>query len=205
MRDDYPKEVILRDGTGVTLRLLRKEDRDPLLEMFSRLSEDDRWFLDGSLPDPAAEEKGMEKTSRNTMLSIAAFLEGKIIANGTLVRTCCGATSHVGKVRISVDPVFRGKYLATWMLLDLINLAMAWGLEILIMRLVQDKDLYLIRSVKKLDFSEEAILEDYVRDRQGNPHNLVIMIKRLHRVWNQMPDDMPVTRKVTDRNRALGG
>jgi len=205
MLDDYPKEVILKDGTGVTLRLLRKEDKDLLCEMFNRLSEDDRWFLDGSLPDTAAGEKGMGKPLRNTMLTIAAFLEGKIIANGTLVRTCCGATSHVGKIGISVDPRFRGKYLATWMLLDLINLAMTWGLEMLIMRLVQDKDLYLIRSVKKLDFSEEAILEDYVRDRQGNPHNLVIMVKRLHRVWTQMHDDIPGTGKVNDRNRALGG
>ena len=186
MTTDYPKEVILKDGTGVTLRLLRKEDRDLLLKMFSRLSDDDRWFLDESLPDPESTEKTAEKKSPNKTISIIAVLEGRIIADGTLVRRCHGAKSHVGKIRISVDPDFREKHLATWMLLDLINLAMAWELEILIMRLVQDKDLSLIRSVKKMDFTEEAILRDYVKDREGNHHNLVIMIKRLHRVWNQV-------------------
>ena len=120
------------------------------------------------------------------MISIVSVLEGRIIARGTLVSRCYGAKNHVGKIRISVDPVFREKHLATWMLLDLINLAMAWELEILIMRLVQDKDQSLIRSVKKMDFAEEAVLRDYVRDREGNHHNLVIMIKRLHRVWNQV-------------------
>jgi hypothetical protein len=70
------------------------------------------------------------------------------------------------------------------MLLGLINLAMGMGLETLIMQLVQDRDAALIRSVKKLEFHEKAVLKDYAKDREGNPHNLVIMLKRLHRLWD---------------------
>ena len=70
------------------------------------------------------------------------------------------------------------------MLLDLINLAMAMDLETLIMQLIEDKDSSVIQGVKKLDFIEEAVLKDYVKDRKGTPHNLVIMVKRLHHGWD---------------------
>jgi hypothetical protein len=70
------------------------------------------------------------------------------------------------------------------MLLDLINLAMAMGLETLVMQLVEDKDSSVIRGVKKLDFIEEAVLKDYVKDKKGTRHNLVIMVKHLHHGWD---------------------
>jgi hypothetical protein len=77
------------------------------------------------------------------------------------------------------------------MLLDLINLAMAMGLETILMQLVEDRDAALIRSVKKLEFFEKAVLKDYAKDREGNPHNLVIMVKRLHRLWDDVRVDTP--------------
>jgi ribosomal protein S18 acetylase RimI-like enzyme len=90
-----------------------------------------------------------------------------------------GAKSHIGKVRISVDPGFRDRRLGTWMLLDLVNLSMTMGLQMLVMRLVQDRDASLINGVRKLDFIEEAVLKNYLMGREGQAHNLVIMTKRL--------------------------
>ncbi len=186
MLEDYPKEVILKDGTGVTLRPLRKGDEDLLFRMFSRLSEDDKWFLDHNVADFELIENWVQNMDPDRAHSIVAVLGGQIIAHATLLRKYYGAKSHIGNIRISVDPAFRGKHLATWMLLDLINLAMAMGLQMLIMQLVQDRDGVLIRSVKKLEFLEKAVLKDYAKDREGNPHNLVIMVKRLHRLWDDV-------------------
>ena len=186
MLEDYPKEVILKDGTGVTLRPLRKGDEDRLFRMFSRLSEDDKWFLDHNVADFELIENWVKNMDPERAHSIVAVLGGQIIAHATLLRKYYGAKSHIGNIRISVDPAFRGRHLATWMLLDLINLAMAMGLETLIMQLVQDRDAALIRSVKKLEFLEKALLKDYAKDRAGNPHNLVIMLKRLHRLWDDL-------------------
>jgi hypothetical protein len=72
------------------------------------------------------------------------------------------------------------------MLLDLINLAMAMEVETLVMEMVEERDSSLIRSVKKLDFSEGAVLKDALKDRGGTPHNLVIMVKRLQRLWDDI-------------------
>lgn len=186
MLEDYPKELILKDGTGVTLRPLRKGDEDILFRMFSRLSEDDKWFLDHNVADFELIENWVKNMDPDRAHSIVCVLEGQIIAHATLLRKYYGAKSHIGNIRISVDPSFRGKHLATWMLLDLINLAMAMELETLIMQLVEDRDAALIRSVKKLEFLETGVLKDYAKDREGNPHNLVIMVKRLHRLWDDV-------------------
>ena len=99
------------------------------------------------------------------------------------MRTYYGSKNHIGKIRISVDPSFREKRLGTWQLLDLINLGMALGLEKLVMHLVKDRDSPVIRGVKNLDFYEEAVLKNYVKDRGGNLHDLIIMVKHLHCGW----------------------
>lgn len=181
---DYPKEIILEDGTGVTLRPLMAGDEKPLFKMFKRFSEDDLWFLNHDVSDPKLIESWVRNLDLSRVISIVALLEGSIIANGALMRKSYGAKSHIGKVRISVDPSFREKRLGTWMLLDLITLAMALRLKMIVMRLIQDKDASVISGVKKLDFVEQVVIEDYVLDREGEPHNLVVMIKRLPVEWN---------------------
>lgn len=176
---DYPKEVILKDGTGVSLRPLTRGDERALFEMFKRFSEDDLWFLNHDVSDPELIAQWIKDLDLNRVISIVALLEGHVIANAALMLKRYGAKSHIGKVRISVDPGYRDKRLGTWMLLDLMNLSIAIGLEMLVMRLVQDRDAAIINGIRKLDFAEEAILKDYLMGREGKPHNLVIMTKRL--------------------------
>ena len=158
---------------------------NPIFEMFKLFSEDELWFLNHDVSDPRLFEDWVKGLDLNRVVSIVALLEGRIIANAALMVKDYGAKSHIGKVRIAVDPSFRETRLGTWMLLDLVNVAMAIGLKTVVMRLVQEKDASVISAVRKLDFIEEAVLEDYVLDREGNPCNLVIMTKRLPTEWDQ--------------------
>ena len=176
---DYPKEVILKDGTGVTLRPLKDGDEDALFKMFRRLSIDDLWFLNHDVSDPEMIAEWINNLDPNRVISIVALMEGRIVGNAVLMMKRYGAKSHIGKVRISVDPGFRDSRLGTWMLLDLVNISMAMGLQMLVMRLVQDRDASIINSVRKLDFIEEAVLKNYLIGGGGQTHNLVIMTKRL--------------------------
>lgn len=181
---DYPKEVILKDGTGVTLRPLKAGDETLLYEMFNRLSEEDLWFLNHDVSNPELIRNWLKLLDINRVISIVALLEGRIIANAAMMMKRYGAKSHIGKIRISVDPAFRDRRLGTWMLLDLGNLAMALGLQMLVMRLVEGRDASIIKSVGKLGFQEQAILRNYVLDREGSPRNLTIMTKRLPTRWD---------------------
>ncbi len=181
---DYPKEVILKDGSGVTLRPLKEGDGDALSGMFKRLSLDDLWFLNHDVSGSGLVDNWIKNLDPSRVISIVALLKGRIIANAALMMKTYGAKSHIGKIRISVDPSFREKRLGTWMLLDLVNSAMAIGLKMLVMRLVQDRDSTVINGVRKLGFVEEAVIKDYVLDREGNPHNLIIMTKHLPLEWD---------------------
>ena len=180
---DYSKEVILNDGSGVTLRPLKAGDESALFEMFKRLSEDDLWFLNHDVSGSGLVDDWIKNLDPKRVISIVALLEGRIIANAALMMKTYGAKSHIGKIRISVDPSFREKRLGTWMLLDIVNLAMAIGLKMLVMRLVQNRDSSVMNGVRKLGFVEDAVLKDYVLDREENPHNLVIMTKHLPMEW----------------------
>ena len=179
----YPKEAILKDGTGVTLRLTREDDEQKILEMFQRFSEEDRWFLNEDVSDRKLINSRIREINRNRFNSIVAQLEDRIIALGLLKREHYGSRSHIGTIIISVDPRFRENRLGTWILLDLINLAMEMGLEKLMMSLIRDRDALVIRGIKSLDFSEEARFREHVKDMDGQTHDLVVMTKRLFPKW----------------------
>ena len=181
---DYPKEVILKDGTGITLRSLADGDQDALYRMFHRFPKDELWFLNHDVNDRALIDQWIVNLNSRRVVSIVALLEGRVIANAVLMMKEYGAKKHIGKIRIAVAPDMREKRLGTWMLLDLINLGVAIGLRILVMRLIEDRDIDVIQGVKKLDFVERATLKDYVLDMEENPHNLVLLTKRLHTRWD---------------------
>ena len=183
---DYPKEVILKDGTGVTLRPLKDGDQEALFQMFHRFPRDELWFLNHDVNDPELIDGWIRNLNLKRVVSIVAFLEGRAVANAVLMMKGYGAKKHIGKTRIAVDPVMREKKLGTWMLLDLINLAMDIGLKILVMQLIEDRDISVIHGVKKLDFVERAILKDHVLDMEDYPHNLVILTKRLQTRWDDI-------------------
>jgi hypothetical protein len=179
----YPKEVILKNGTGVTLRPLGPGDEKGLFNMFERLSEDELWFLNHDVSDPKLIDAWIRDLDPDRVVSIVAILEGKFIANSVLMMKTYGAKGHIGKVRITVVPSFRENRLGTWMLFDLVNLGMDIGLQILVIRLVEDMDASVIHSVKKIGFVEEFLLKNYFLDKEGNPHNLITLTKRLSTEW----------------------
>ena len=183
---DYPKEIIIKDGTGVTIRPVMAGDENALLEMFKHLPEGELWFLDHDLSNPDYIHDWLMSLKLKREISIIALLEGRIIANTVLRMKDFGAESHVGRLKFSVVPSFRDKGLGTWMLLDIVNLAISRGLQILVIHLEQDREPSIINWIKRFNFHEEAVLNNYLSDRQGNLHNLVVMTKRLYLEWDDI-------------------
>lgn len=186
MLEDYPKDVILKDGSGVTLRPLQPGDQDLVNGMLGRFPEEDVWFLGDVLATLRNVDSLVQEMEAGRAFSIGAILEERIIAVAILMARQPGGEGHIGDVSISVDPDFREKHLGTWMLLELVNGALSMGLEILVMHLIGGRDASVIRSAGKLEFREEAVLRNHVKDRAGNLCDLVVMVKRLHRLWDDI-------------------
>jgi len=186
MLDAYPKVIISKDGTAALLRPLVPEDEGALNDFFSRIPENERWFRKENVSDPQVVRRWIRNLDYAVVLRMVAVKEadGRIIASLSLHRRSFGYLSHIGYIRIMVDPAYRAQRLGTWMLLDMVKLAMEMGVEKLVAELVAGVEEAALHAAHKLDFFKEAVLHDYVKDPEGRSHDLIIMVKTLHRDWS---------------------
>jgi L-amino acid N-acyltransferase YncA len=185
MLEHYPKEIVIKDGTPVVIRPATKEDEQALNEFFSRIPQDERWFLRDDLADPVDLRRWIEQLDYNKVIPLVAVnqQDGAIIAEVRLHRRLARCLRHVAHLRIGVDPTYRNQRLGTWMLIDVIKLAMDLGLDKLLAEFVQGAEEAAIHAARRLDFFEHAIIRDYCKDVKGNYHDLLIMVKTLHSDW----------------------
>jgi len=186
MLKDYRKEIMIKDGTPVVIRLLAREDEQHMIEFFSRIPEDERWFLRDDVCDPEVLREWINNLDYQRVIPLVAVIEGenRIIANVRIHRRPAICLSHIAHLRISVDPEYRNQRLGTWMLLDAIKMAMNIGIEKLVAEFVSEGEEAAVHAAQKLDFFEQAVLKDYVKDKTGRYRNLIIMVKTLHRDWS---------------------
>jgi RimJ/RimL family protein N-acetyltransferase len=182
MLEEYPKEIILKDGMLVTLRPLEESDAERLVALFQRIPADDRWYLRHDVSDPAVVRSWVTTLNYDRVIPIIALCEGQIIGDATLHRHRHGSSAHVGEIRLVIDPAARGKRLGTWMVLDLIQLATRLGLEKLTAE-IAGSETAAIRALRHLDFVREAVIPELHKDARGNAYDLIIMVKNLAPAW----------------------
>jgi len=186
MLENYPKEIVTKDGDPVLLRPLVREDEEQLAAFFARIPEEERWFLRDAVDDPKIMHAWIENLDFERILPMIAVNpeDGSIVANVRLHRRPVDCMRHIAHLRVMVDPAYRHQRLGTWMLIDTIKLAMNMGIEKLIAEFVGTVEGPAMNAAHKLDFLEQAVLKEYVKDRQGKYHDLIIMVKTLHREWS---------------------
>jgi len=182
MLDEYPKQIVLKNGASVVLRPLEAADADQLIAFFQRIPEHDRWYLRHDVTVIETVRKWASTVNYDRVVPIVALHDGQIIGDATLHRRQYGSTRHVGEVRVVIDPTARGQRLGTWMVLDLIQLATGLGLEKLVAE-IAGGETAAIRAFRHLDFVREAVIPELHKDRLGNPCDLVVMVKNLSRTW----------------------
>lgn len=180
----YPKECILKECEEAIIRPLEKSDEPLLKTFYKKTTEEERWYMRAHVREPDFIKKRLEAIEKGAVSSTIGLCHEEVIGIGTLYRRPFGATRHVGKFRIIVLPEYRQKRLGTWLLLDLIQIAMDKGLEALRTDLVVGVEDAAIEAVTKFDFFKEALLRDYVKDPDGKRHDLAIMVKHLHKGWS---------------------
>ncbi len=186
MLEDYPKEIMSKDGTPILLRPLVREDEQRLIEFFSRIPDEERWFLRDNMDDPLVVHEWIQNLDYEKILPMVAVrdVDSTIVANVRLHRRPAECLRHIAHLRIMVDPAYRHQRLGTWMLLDAIKLAMSVGIEKLVAEFVEGVEQRAMNAARKLDFFEQAVLKEYVKDRQGRYRSLIIMVKPLYREWS---------------------
>lgn len=174
LAEHYPKDIILKDGPMVTVRLLNPDDKELLLEFFRAIPPEDRLFLRDNVADEAVIEGWCRNIDLDTVLPLVAEGNGRIVASTTLHRERRGWMSHIGKVRVVIHPEYRRRGLASTMLKELLEIALYTGLEQLNAECM-DTQKGAIWLFQNAGFLQRAVLSGQVRDLHGDPHDLIIL------------------------------
>lgn len=151
------------------IRSITTQDAAALARFFQRIPEADRTFLKEDVADPGVVEHWV---APDTARSIA--VDGGEVVGSVAVVALHGWSSHVGEIRLVVDPQQRGRgigrALATQAVLDAVEI----GLSKLVVEVISDQEA-LIAMFRGLGFEPEALLTDHVRDRAGQMRDLIVL------------------------------
>ena len=170
---NYPWTTTLGDKR-VTLRLMEAKDRDALLAFARSLPSDDLLFLSIDITEPEAVDGWMREIKAGRVVTVLAESDGKLVGHGTLTVNNLTWTRHLGEIQLLISPDFRGLGLGNLLANEVNSIARARELQKVVARMASEQKG--ARQVfERLGFTVEALLADYVIDRRGRTHDLIVM------------------------------
>ena len=162
------------------IRQLEQRDREDVKRFIARVPEGDRTFFKENVDDPEVLEAWVRPGSDR-----AIAIDDERVLGYVAVVPLQGWSSHVGEVRVIVDPDARGRgigrALARHAVLEALNL----GLTKMVVEVVADQEAT-IAMFRSLGFDPEALLADHVRDQAGDLRDLMILAHSVEQSWASM-------------------
>jgi ribosomal protein S18 acetylase RimI-like enzyme len=162
------------------IRRIEPADRAALERFLDRIPDGDRTFLKEDVADPAV----VAAWTRPGDARSIAVADGAVRGYVALI-PLHGWSSHVGEVRIVVDPACRGRGVGRALARHAVVEALGLGLAKLVVEVVADQE-PLIAMFRGLGFEPEALLADHVRDRSGALRDLLVLAHSVDREWAAM-------------------
>lgn len=174
----YPREIALADGAKLTLTPMVPSDWQLLEQFLSSIRDPDRRFLRHDMSDPARVERWCSELDYRHILPLLAWIGGSIVADATLHREPGLWTAHLGKLRLLVHPGYRGRGIGARMVAELVDVASELSLHKVVTECAaEQRDL--ISLLERSGFFEAARLPEFIRDREGRLHDMVMMVYSL--------------------------
>lgn len=170
----YPRQTRLPDGGSVDVRMMSAADRDAVLAFARGLPEQDLLFLRVDLTEPAVIDEWIANVEAGLSTSLVAYDQTGLVGYATVHRNRARWTRRVGEIRVNVSPEYRARGLGRRLISQVFDLARSLGLKKIIANMTVDQP-GAQAAFRKLGFVPEALLADYVEDRNGVTHDLVIM------------------------------
>lgn len=173
IKKSYPRTVKLEDRK-VELRKMTADDRDTLLQFARALPEKDLLFLRMDITQPEVIDDWIESLEAGRRFTILAFDDGEMVGYGSLNRTLLSWTRHLGEIRTIVKEGFRSNGLGSLLTREIFAAAQDLGMTKTVVQMARSQH-GAQRMFERLGFQHEALLADWVIDRAGRTHDLVIM------------------------------
>ena len=165
----------------IEIRPLDPGDLDALQAFFRRVPDGDRTFFKEDVLDPHVVA---EWPAASTAQRILALDDGAVCGSISIVRGTAWS-SHVGELRLVVDPAYRGRGIGT----QLARAGMLAGVEMGLKKLVVEASAgqeSTIALFNRLGFEGEALLRDHVCTQDGEKSDLIMLAHFVEGVWSEL-------------------
>jgi ribosomal protein S18 acetylase RimI-like enzyme len=166
--------------SAVAIRPLTHEDGRAFALFASLVPDGDRRFLKEDLQDSAGEFARFLREAQERRL-VAVTESGIVGVAGAFPGS--GWSSHVAELRVLVAPSHRGRGLGRELARSALVAALELGCTHAYVEVVAEQEA-LVSMFQDLGFVPEAILADFVRDGEGQFHDLMLLT---HRAQDQVP------------------
>lgn len=160
---------------------LSAERAAALEAFFRRVPESDHNSFAEDVFAPGTVESWLADTRGRRALAV----DGDEVVGYAAVLPLVGWSSHVGSLRVVVDPTRRGqgtgRALARWGLLT----GLETGLAKVVVEVVADAE-PAVGMFQAIGFEPEALLKDHVRDKTGALRDLVVLAHLVEGTWSGM-------------------
>jgi ribosomal protein S18 acetylase RimI-like enzyme len=162
------------------IRGLEPGDRDAIERFVSRIPEGDRTFFKEEVDDPEVLRAWVQPGGARSLA-----VEGDAVLGYVAVLPLHGWSSHVGEVRVIVDPDHRGQGIGRALARHAVFQALELGLTKMVVEVVADQEAT-IGMFRSLGFDPEALLSDHVRDQAGELRDLMVLAHSVPESWASM-------------------
>ena len=174
LRRAYPRSVSLGDATQVKLRLMDPGDVHRLLVFARSLPEDDLQFLRVDITKMLVVMLWAQNIKAGQTVTVLAEKEREVVGYASVHHDQVSWQRHLGELRIQVAPAYRGKGLGTLLGREIFAIAPDIGVEKIVAHMTPNQQ-QAMALVKRSGFRHEALLHDFVIDRNGRKNDLVVM------------------------------
>jgi len=189
--------VRLKDGTEAMIRPTHEGDLEPLYRFFQSIPDGDKRFLRYDVSRRDVVEERFRAVDSGRVKRLVAVVGDRIAADGVLELEGHGWKEHVGELRLIVSPPYRRKGLGLLVARELYKLAAAAKVEEIVVKMMRPQ-LAARKIFRKLGFRKSHRLTEYVKDREGQLQDLIIMRCDLAALWRELEDYL----RATDWQRA---
>ncbi|MFC2167241.1 GNAT family N-acetyltransferase [Acidobacteriota bacterium] len=179
------KKEILKDGTKVEIRNLTIKDLDLLMEFYHSLPELDRKYLRVDVTERHVVEQRLKLLKTGNPVRIIALEGDEIIGTGALELSQEEWRKHQGELRVIVSREYRRKGLGMIIMRELYFIAAGKNVKKIVVKFMRPQTAPR-KILRKLDFHEEILIPDYIRDRAGKTQDMVIMTCDMKDLWKEL-------------------
>lgn len=170
----FPKTITLPDGTAIEMRAMSRDHLDAMLAFARSLPPEDLMFLRVDITQPEVVDGWIADIEAGLKTALVAFDSEGLIGYASVTRNPVSWTRHVGEIRVNVSPKYRSRGLGRALTANIFDVAADMNLRKLTAHMTSDQH-GAQSAFRRLGFVPEALLADYVQDRNGMTRDMVIM------------------------------